>query len=58
MNNFRNELFYKYALVVFLIIAFFEGALMFALIKSFDVHLKDKLALIATQIEPKKITFQ
>lgn len=55
MNNFRNELFYKYALVVFLIIAFFEGALMFALIKSFDVHLKDKLALIATQIEPKKL---
>ncbi len=53
MNNFKNELFYKYALVVFLIIAFFEGALMFALIKSFDTHLKDKLTIIASQIDPK-----
>jgi signal transduction histidine kinase len=38
--------------VVFIIIALFEGALMFALIKSFDTHLKDKLAIIATQIDP------
>ncbi len=55
MNNFKNELFYKYALVVFIIIAFFEGILIFALKKSFDTHLKDKLALIATQIDPKKM---
>ncbi|NPA12156.1 MAG: HAMP domain-containing histidine kinase [Epsilonproteobacteria bacterium] len=50
MNNFKNELFYKYALVVFLVIAFFEGALIFALKKSFDTHIKDKLQLIASQI--------
>jgi signal transduction histidine kinase len=55
MNNYKNELFYKYAFVLFFIIAFFEGALIFSLIKSFDVHLKDKLALIASQIEPQKI---
>jgi len=54
MNNLRNELFYKYALIVFLIIAFFEGALIFSLVKSFDTHLKDKLALIASEINPKK----
>ena len=55
MNNYKNELFYKYAFVLFFIIAFFEGALIFSLIKSFDVHLKDKLALIASQIKPQKI---
>ncbi|QCT95300.1 HAMP domain-containing histidine kinase [Caminibacter mediatlanticus TB-2] len=55
MNNFKNELFLKYALVVFVIIAFFEGILIFALKKSFDTHLKDKLALIATQIDPKEM---
>jgi len=53
MNNLRNELFYKFALTVFLIIAFFEGALMFALVKSFDTHLKDKLALVAAEINPE-----
>jgi K+-sensing histidine kinase KdpD len=52
MNNLRNELFYKYALVVFLIIAFFEGTLMFGLIKSFNTHLKDKLAIAASEINP------
>ncbi|WP_457564121.1 sensor histidine kinase [Caminibacter pacificus] len=52
MNNLRNELFYKFALTVFLIIAFFEGALMFAFVKSFDTHLKDKLALVAAEINP------
>ncbi len=52
MNNLRNELFYKFALTVFLIIAFFEGVLMFALVKSFDTHLKDKLALVAAEINP------
>jgi len=56
MNNLRNELFYKYALIVFLIIAFFEGLLMFALVKSFDVHLKDKLALIAAEINPSDLS--
>ncbi len=55
MNNYRNELFYKYAFVLFFIIAFFEGALMFSLIKSFDIHLKDKLELIASQINPEKL---
>jgi len=58
MNNFKNELFYKYALVVFLIIAFFEGILMFGMKKSFDVHLKDKLAIIASEINPKKFDNQ
>ncbi len=53
MNNLRNELFYKYALVVFLIIAFFEGTLMFGLIKSFNTHLKDKLVIAASEIDPK-----
>ncbi len=53
MNNFKNELFYKYAIVVFLIIAFFEGILMFGMKKSFDMHLKDKLALIASEIDPQ-----
>jgi len=52
MNNFKNQLFYKYAIVVFLIIVFFEGALIFALKKSFETHLKDKLEIIASQLAP------
>ena len=58
MNNLKNQLFYKFALVVFIIILLFEGALMIALKKSFDIHLKDKLALVASQIEPEKFSPQ
>ncbi len=58
MNNLKNELFYKYALVVFLIIAFFEGILIFGMKKSFDTHLRDKLALISTDINPKNFSQQ
>jgi len=58
MNNFKNQLFYKYALVVFLIIAFFEGILIFGLKKSFDTHLKDKLAIIASEITPNNFNKQ
>ena len=56
MNNLKNQLFYKFALVVFVIIILFEGTLLIALKKSFDTHLKDKLALIATQIKPQTFT--
>jgi signal transduction histidine kinase len=50
MNNLRNTLFIQFAIVVFLIIAIFEGALIFFLISSFNMHLKDKLVIIATEI--------
>ena len=56
MNNLRNQLFYKFALVVFILILIFEGAMLIALKKSFDTHLKDKLALVASEINPKKFT--
>jgi len=52
MNNLKNQLFYKFALIVFLIIVFFEGAMLIALKKSFNMHLKDKLALVASEINP------
>ena len=58
MNNLKNQLFYKFALVVFIIILLFEGALMIALKKSFDMHLKDKLALVASQIDPENFSSQ
>jgi signal transduction histidine kinase len=50
MNNLRNTLFVQFAIVVFLLIAIFEGALIFFLISSFNMHLKDKLVIIATEI--------
>ena len=56
MNNLKNQLFYKFALIVFVVIILFEGALLFALKKSFDTHLKDKLALVTSEINPKKFT--
>ena len=56
MNNLRNTLFIQFAIVVFLIIAFFEGALILFLVKSFNMHLKDKLAIIATEISNEKLT--
>ncbi len=56
MNNLKNQLFYKFALIVFLIIVFFEGALLIALKKSFDIHLKDKLALVASEINPENFS--
>jgi len=58
MNNLKNQLFYKFALVVFILILLFEGALMIALKKSFDIHLKDKLALVASQIRPEHFSSQ
>jgi nitrogen-specific signal transduction histidine kinase len=54
MNNLRNDLFIKFAIVVFIIIALFEGALIFALTKSFNMHLKDRLVIIATEIANSK----
>ncbi len=56
MNNLKNQLFYKFALIVFLIIVFFEGALLIALKKSFDIHLKDKLALVVSEINPENFS--
>jgi len=56
MNNLRNQLFYKFASVVFIIILMFEAGMLISLKKSFDSHLKDKLALIATEINPKKFS--
>ncbi len=56
MNDLRNQLFYKFALVVFILILIFEGAMLIALKKSFDTHLKDKLALVASEINPEKFT--
>ena len=56
MNNLRNTLFIQFAIVVFLIIAIFEGALVLFLIKSFNMHLKDKLVIIATEISNEKLT--
>ena len=56
MNNLRNQLFYKFALVVFILILIFESAMLIALKKSFDTHLKDKLALVASEINPQKFT--
>jgi two-component sensor histidine kinase len=50
MNDLRNDLFIKFAIVVFIIIALFEGALIFALTKSFNMHLKDRLVIIASEI--------
>jgi len=55
MNNLRNTLFIQFAIVVFLIIAIFEGALIFFLISSFNMHLKDKLVIIATEISNEKL---
>jgi len=54
MNNLRNDLFIKFAIVVFIIIVIFEGALIFALTKSFNMHLKDRLVIIATEIANAK----
>jgi K+-sensing histidine kinase KdpD len=50
MNDLRNTLFIKYAFIVFVIIALFEGALIFALTKSFNMHLKDRLVIVASEI--------
>jgi len=54
MNNFKNTLFTQFAIIVFIIIAIFEGALIFLLISSFNSQLKDKLTIIATEIATKK----
>jgi len=54
MNNLRNTLFIQFAIVVFLVIAIFEGALIIFLINSFNMHLKDKLVIIATEISSEK----
>jgi len=54
MNNLRNDLFIKFAAVVFIIIALFEGMLIFTLTKSFNMHLKDRLVIIATEIANNK----
>jgi len=54
MNNLRNDLFIKFAAVVFIIIALFEGILIFTLTKSFNMHLKDRLVIIATEIANNK----
>ncbi|WP_024789742.1 cell wall metabolism sensor histidine kinase WalK [Lebetimonas sp. JH292] len=54
MNNLRNDLFIKFAAVVLIIIALFEGALIFALTKSFNMHLKDRLVIIASEIANSK----
>ncbi len=56
MNNLKNQLFYKFALIVFLLIAFFEGAMLLALKKSFNTHLKDQLAIVASEINPRKFS--
>ncbi len=58
MNNLRNTLFIQFAIVVFIIIALFEGALIFFLISSFNMHLKDKLVIIATEISNEKFDKQ
>jgi signal transduction histidine kinase len=58
MNNLRNTLFIQFAIVVFLIIAIFEGALIFFLISSFNMHLKDKLVIIATEISNEHLDKQ
>jgi K+-sensing histidine kinase KdpD len=58
MNNLRNTLFIQFAIVVFIIIALFEGALIFFLISSFNMHLKDKLVIIATEISNEKFDRQ
>jgi len=58
MNNLRNTLFVQFAIVVFLIIAIFEGALIVFLINSFNMHLKDKLVIIATEISNENFTNQ
>jgi len=39
-----------------LIIVFFEGALLIALKKSFSMHLKDKLALVTSEMNPSKFS--
>ncbi len=56
MNDLKNQLFYKFALVVFIIIALFEGALIFGLKKAFYTHLQDRLQLIANEINPDNIS--
>ena len=54
MNNFKNTLFTQFAIIVFIIIAIFEGALLFFLISSFNAQLKNKLTIIATELATKK----
>ena len=54
MSNFKNTLFTQFAIIVFIIIAIFEGALLFFLISSFKSQLKDKLSIIATEVAIKK----
>jgi len=56
MNNLRNTLFVQFAIVVFLVIAIFEGALIFFLVNSFNMQLKDKLIIIATEISNEPLT--
>jgi len=58
MNNLKNTLFIQFAIVVFLIIAIFEGALIFFLISSFNMHLKDKLVIIATEVSNETLNKQ
>jgi len=55
MNNLKNTLFVQFAIVVFLIISIFEGALIFFLISSFNMHLKDKLVIIATEVANEQL---
>ena len=54
MSNFKNTLFTQFAIIVFIIIAIFEGALLFFLISSFNAQLKNKLTIIATELATKK----
>lgn len=54
MNNLKNTLFAQFAIIVFIIIAIFEGALLFFLVSSFNAQLKDKLTIIAPEIATKK----
>jgi len=58
MNNLKNTLFIQFAIVVFLIIAIFEGALIFFLVSSFNMHLKDKLVIIATEVSNEQLNKQ
>jgi signal transduction histidine kinase len=54
MNNLRNNLFLKLAIVVFIIVALFEGALIVFSSQFLKTHLKDKLIIIATEIGSSK----
>ena len=54
-NDLRNKLFLQLAVVVLLVIALFEGALILSLSYMFKSHIEDKLLIVSSELDLNKI---